>query len=531
VIELRGYQQEAIHRVGAAHLRGILRQLIVLPTGTGKTIIFASLIALMNLGRALVIAHRDELIEQAADKIRLVVPNAAVGIVKAERNEILFPTVVASVQTISRERRLDQLPRDFKTIIIDEAHHAAAESYKRILDALGAFGPAGPLVVGFTATADRADKQGLDVVFEEIVFQKNVLEMIREGYLADIRAKQVHLQADFNLLHTRNGEFIGGECEDLLMQANIERHGVEAYREHAAGRTSILFAPTVGLAHAMAGAFQKAGISSAAIDGTTDIDIRRDVLDRFKRGDIRVLANCMVLTEGFDEPRVDCILMARPTKSRSLYTQMVGRGTRLYPGKSDCLVIDFVGATTRHDLVTTASLFGINATGKKTVSEAVEEQEEGERQRAARQNTGGRLVAEDIDVFRNARLNWIQAGDAFTLSIGCGMLVMKADTPEQWRATFYANDRSRQVIAENLPLSYAQGVAEDFARAQGVAALMKRNAPWRRRPASEKQLSLLRKLGIEPKAELRSGEASDLITSIKASKARMPGMSKARHVS
>src|SRR5262245_57405658 len=157
-VALRPYQGECLTAIEEALARGVRRQLVVLPTGTGKTIVFSALIR-QRSGRVIVLAHRDELIQQAVDKIRLVIPDAAVGVIKAERNELLFPITVASIQTISRESRLRQLPRDFRTAIIDEAHHAVAETYRKTIAALGGFKPDGPLIVGFTATADRGDQQ------------------------------------------------------------------------------------------------------------------------------------------------------------------------------------------------------------------------------------------------------------------------------------------------------------------------------------------------------------------------------------
>jgi ATP-dependent helicase IRC3 len=358
-MNLRPYQTDCLDAIEKAVARGLRRLLVALPTGTGKTVIFSHLIQ-QRAGRALVLAHRDELIEQAAEKILQVAPGSDIGVVKGSRNETTSRIIVASIQTVSRERRLEQL-RDFSTIIVDEAHHAAAETYRRVLTELGAFAKDGPLTVGFTATADRGDKQGLHSVFEEIAFTRGILEMIQAGYLSDIRAIQLRLDVDFRRLHTRHGDFIDTEVEDLLLTANIEKYGVEAYQQHASERKALLFTPTVALAHKMAAAFNRAGIPAASIDGTTDIDIRRRTLAELKAGRIRVLANCMVLTEGFDGPSVDCILMARPTQSRPLYQQIIGRGLRLHPGKDDCLVLDFVGVTTSHDLVTTASLFGVDA--------------------------------------------------------------------------------------------------------------------------------------------------------------------------
>lgn len=508
-LTLRDYQTECLAAIGAAEARGIQRQLVTLPTGTGKTVIFAHLLQ-RRPGRALILVHRDELARQAEEKILLVIPDARIGIVKAERNEIESPIAIASIQTVSRENRLQQLPRDFNTIIVDEAHHAAADSYRRVLETLGAFEPNGPLTVGFTATADRGDKQGLDCVFQAISYTRNILEMIRAGYLCDLTAKQIRLEADFNSLRSRHGEFIDREVEEMLLACDIQKYGVKAYQEHAPGKKALLFVPTVDLAHLMTDAFNGAGIPAAAIDGSTDTDVRRETLRRFHDGEIKVLSNCMVLTEGFDEPSVEVILQARPTKSRALYAQIIGRGTRLYPGKDDCLVLDFVGATSRLDLVTTASLFGVKPKPDQTVCEAVEESQAAQRYQEAVAADHGRLIAEAVDIFQKARLHWVQSGDKFTLSIGCGQIIL-SPADKDWKAVLYRPDRTQQTLAEKLPLAYAQGIAEDFARKQGIAAFVLRDAPWRRKPASGRQRAALTKMHIRFNGPLTAGEASDLI--------------------
>jgi len=343
-IALRPYQQEALAAIAEAESKGIRRQLVALPTGTGKTVIFSRLIA-ERRGRALVLAHRDELIGQAAEKILTVNPAASVGIVKAERNESHRDIVVASIQTLARESRLARIdPAGFRTVVVDEAHHAAADSYRRALEHFGCFSEAGPLTVGFTATPERADEKALGEVFAEIVYRRDILTMMRSGYLCDLRAIQVSLEADFNELHSLHGDFIDAEASEMLMAANAPAHAVAAYKEHAPGRKTLLFTPTVELAHLMAGEFSSNGISAEALSGETPKDERRGILNRLNSGATRVVANCAVLTEGFDEPSVDCVIVARPTRSKTLYVQMIGRGTRLYPGKDDCLILDLVGA-------------------------------------------------------------------------------------------------------------------------------------------------------------------------------------------
>ena len=356
----RPYQYEAVAALLAATARGVQRPLLVLPTGTGKTIVFALLVQRRG-GRSLILAHRDELIQQAVDKLRLVDPTLPLGVVQATRDEHTAPTVVASVQTLSRRTRLARLVPDFQTIVIDEAHHAPAPTYRRILDYCRAWHPDGPLVVGVTATPERGDRHSLRQVFDRIVYQKTLLEMMQAGYLVDLRALQVLLQADFDALRTQHGDFVEAELETLLLAANAPAQVLAAFQAHAADRKALLFTPTVALAYAMADTFRTAGIAAEALDGTTPLATRRAILQRLHTGATRVVANCAVLTEGFDEPSVDCIIVARPTQSALLYQQMLGRGTRTYPGKTDCLVLDVVGVSTRHTLHTAATLFGCDA--------------------------------------------------------------------------------------------------------------------------------------------------------------------------
>src|SRR2546427_1557816 len=206
----RPYQHEAVAALLAAAARGVQRPLLVLPTGTGKTIIFALLVQRRG-GRALILAHRDELIQQAVDKLHLVDPTMPLGVVQAQQNELTAPTVVASVQTLSRRPRLARLVPDFHTIVIDEAHPAPAPPYPRILEYCQTWRPDGPLVVAVTAPPPRGDRQSLRQVFYGIVYQKTLVEMMQAGDLVDLRAMQVVLQADFDALRTQHGGFIQAE--------------------------------------------------------------------------------------------------------------------------------------------------------------------------------------------------------------------------------------------------------------------------------------------------------------------------------
>ena len=372
-LALRPYQHEAIDEILAAISNGINRPLVSLPTGTGKTVVFAHLLAQRG-GRGLVLAHRDELLRQAADKLMLVAPGLNVGIVKAGENQVAAQVVVASVQTLSRPNRLEQLPGDIETLVVDEAHHAVAPTYLRILEYLGAFNTNGPLCVGFTATPERGDGAGLGAVWQKIVYQKTILEMLLAGYLCDLRAVRVSVAVNLNQVRVRGGDYAEGELGRAMMHANAPAHVVAAYQEHAAGRKTLVFTPTVDLAHAMAESFESAGVRAEALDGQTPDEERRAILRRLHSGETQVVANCAVLTEGFDEPSIDCVIVARPTKSKPLYIQMVGRGTRIYPGKEDCLVLDVVGATSRHDLITASTIFDLDLS-TKSAREAAEERD------------------------------------------------------------------------------------------------------------------------------------------------------------
>jgi len=490
----------------AATARGMHRPLLVLPTGTGKTIVFALLVQ-RRRGRSLILAHRDELIQQAVDKLRLVDPTLPLGVVQAARDEHTAPTVVASVQTLSRRSRLTRLVPDFQTIVIDEAHHAPAPTYRRILEYCRAWHPDGPLVVGVTATPERGDHHSLRQVFDHIVYQKTLLEMMQAGYLVDLRALQVLLQADFDALRTQQGDFVDAELETLLLAA---------FQAHAADRKALLFTPTVALAYAMAETFRAAGITAEALDGTTPLATRRAILQRLHTGATRVVANCAVLTEGFDEPSVDCIMVARPTQSAPLYQQMLGRGTRTYPGKTDCLVLDVVGVSTHHTLHTAATLFACDAgrLARQSVLEILNRPEHQDQEDAS---LAGTLRSTPVDLFARRALRWVQTRQgAWVLSLGAqhGTLRLRLDGPETWQVVQIRRDAEPVQLGNTLPLPYAQGLAEDYARHLGVARLVEVEAPWRQHPATEKQTALLRKLGLAARVGLTKGEAAELLAAV-----------------
>jgi superfamily II DNA or RNA helicase len=526
-VALRPYQQEAIAAVEQALNRGVQRPLIVLPTGTGKTIVFASLIARRG-GSALVLAHRDELLRQAAEKLTVADPTLGLGVgfVAAERDDVGAPVVVGSVQTLARAQRLARLPRHFDTVVIDEAHHAAARSYRRILAHLAP----SPLILGVTATPQRSDRNQLGDIWQQIVYQRGIAEMIRAGYLADVRGVRVGLETNLDQIAQTGGDFDAEALGGALEQAAAPRHVLAAYRAHASGRKVLLFVPTVALAHTMAAAFRDAGIPAEALDATTPPERRRGILARLGSGNTRVIANVGVLTEGFDEPSVDCVIMATPTRSQVKYAQCVGRALRPFPGKADCLVVDVVGVSDRLDLQTLPRLFGLHAqpSGAITVTEALERQRRDQRAspttadggRRAGATPDGTISSRRVGLLgprRRNRLHWLRHDGSWLLSAGQGTLIALVPAGARWSVVRLDRDGEQQ-LARGVDLGYAHGIAEDYVRARGTLRLADPRAAWRRAPMSDAQASLLRRLGVPVPAQATKGEASDLIALAQAAR-------------
>lgn len=349
-MELRPYQQEA--REAVEHQwREVDRTLLVLPTGCGKTIVFASVTAdRVSAGdRVLILAHRGELLEQAADKLRQAV-GLGCAVEKAGESCLgsWYRVVVGSVQTLMREKRLEQFPPDyFGTIVIDEAHHAVSDSYRRILDHFS-----DAKVLGVTATPDRGDMRDLGAVFESLAYEYTLPRAIREGYLTPIQALTVPLTLDISGVSMQSGDFKASEI-DTALDPYLEQIAGEM-AQLCADRKTVVFLPLVKTSQKFRDILNASGFRAAEVNGeSTD---RAEVLADFDAGKYNVLCNSMLLTEGWDCPSVDCVVVLRPTKVRALYCQMVGRGTRLNPGKGNLLLLDFLWMTERHELCHPASL-------------------------------------------------------------------------------------------------------------------------------------------------------------------------------
>jgi superfamily II DNA or RNA helicase len=350
-IELRPYQAEARDAILKEWSEGRKRTLLVLPTGCGKTVCFAAVIKerLTDGGRALVMAHRGELLDQAADKIRQVTGmDCAYEIANRSSLDSQLPVTVGSVQSLCRENRLERFPKDyFTTIVVDEAHHCLSDSYQRILRHFNTAN-----VLGVTATADRADKKSLSLYFDSLAYEYTLIQAVKEHYLCPIKAEMISLEMDMRKVRENNGDYDLSEIcivlEPYLWQ--IARIIAEKYAQ----RKTVVFLPLINISQRFCDMLRSLGVPAAEVNGGS-ID-RSDILRDFEKVRYSVLCNSMLLTEGWDCPAVDCIVILRPTKIRSLYQQMVGRGMRLFPGKEELLLLDFLWLTEKHDLCRPSSL-------------------------------------------------------------------------------------------------------------------------------------------------------------------------------
>lgn len=463
--ELRPYQQQARDRIHAEWDAGHTRTLLVLPTGTGKTIVFASVAAdQVRAGdRVLILAHRGELLEQAADKLQ-----RSTGLVSAvEKAESTcldswFRVVVGSVQTLQRTARLERFPHDyFGTIIIDEAHHAITDGYRRILDYFS-----GAKVLGVTATPDRGDMRNLGEVFDSLAFEYKLTDAIKEGYLCKIMAQTIPLQLDITSVTLSGGDYAVGDLGTAL-DPYLEQIAAEMARR-CKSRKTVVFLPLIKTSQKFRDLLNTYGFRAAEVNGQSDD--RRQVLADFDAGKYNVLCNSMLLTEGWDCPSVDCVVVLRPTKVRSLYSQMVGRGTRLSPGKTDLLLLDFLWMTDRHELCRPADLVCEDRAVARQMTETLAE-------------SG---CPEDIEQAA------VQAGEDVVAQ------------REEALAKQLAEQRRKKAKLVD-PLQYEMSIqAEDLS---GYVPAF----GWEAGPPSDKQTAALEKLGILPDAVESAGKAALLL--------------------
>lgn len=367
-LSLRPYQSEAIEHIEREWGSGNRRTLLVQATGTGKTVVMAGLVHRIASagGNALILAHRGELLDQAMDKItRMTGLGCAREQAESTSLGTLYSVTVGSVQTLMNEKRLRRFAPDrFTHVFVDEAHHAVSDSYRKVLDYFDT-----AQVLGVTATADRADRRGLSEVFDSLAFEYGIADAIHDGWLCPIEAQMIPLQLDISYVGMQSGDYAVGQ-----LGAALEPY-LDAIADEMAtictNHKTVVFLPLVQTAKDFTDKLNSRGMRACEVDGMSQD--RAEILDGFQRGEYNVLCNSMLLTEGWDCPDVDCIVVLRPTKSRSLYCQMVGRGTRLAEGKTKLLLLDFLWMTGRHDLCRPASLLGASEEVAARLTEMTQE--------------------------------------------------------------------------------------------------------------------------------------------------------------
>ena len=522
MLQPRPYQTEALNAVLKSYKDGVKRQLISLPTGCGKTIIFG-LVAEAMKERTLVLAHREELLRQAEQKIKLVYPEADTGILQADQRSGLDAEIcIASVQT-AIHHTAELAERDYKLLICDEAHHAVSNSYMKVFNDLGFTADADKLLLGVTATAFRGDNLGLKSAFDNIVFERSIAAMITGGYLCPPRGLQVATNVDIANVKVQHGDFNAGELEDAINTDARNNLIVKSYINHGENRHGVVFAVSVKHAKYLAKCFRDKGITCEAVYGDMPKDERQDVLQRYENHGLQLLTNVGVLTEGWDVPDTDIVLMARPTKSKTLYIQCIGRGLRLAPGKQDCLIIDFTDNTKRHDICGFGTLFGkdLMPNEPKEPKEKNDDEEEQADERVEKKkgaSWGFNFTTHEIEFFAKSPYTWCKVPDTYGLSYklsfmdGSSLHCFSGLDRKTFRAVFISKSGERKDLSsENLPLGYAMGVCEDYARKLKIASSSQKDAAWRATPATDKQIAALKRLKIAFNPDISKGEATDLL--------------------
>jgi superfamily II DNA or RNA helicase len=533
-LQLRPYQRECIDAIWHAwpyEGNGTLRPAVVMPTGSGKTVMFSRLARdfIEIYGeRVLVLVHRDELADQAIAKIRATAPTLTVGKVKAADNEVSADVVVASVQTLSRDNRLGQLLNAqsihlerpmIGLAITDECHHAAAASYRKIYDAFPGIKHA-----GFTATLARGDGVGLGDVWEKVVYQRSVLEMVADGYLTDVRGRSIDLEGlDLSQVKMSGKDYSAASLGDALMSADGPRVIARVMHQHARDRRSVVFTPTVAVAHATAKELDAIGIPAGVVSGETPREERARIYAAAAAGKLRALVNCMVLTEGFDLPALDCCVIARPTKSAPLFIQMAGRVLRPWPGKTEALLIDITGVGGK--LSTLVDLAPGQVTQMRqgeSLAEAYEAQEARANSRVEAGSLAFRLKHKELDLFTAASPNWLRTrGGVLFIPLKGGFVILwpsRDGEPDHWDVWGVPEGPGKFVpLHKGLPLGTAQAWAETEAR-DNAQFSVERNADWRRQKVSPRMLAVARSMRLDVGLGDRAGHVSDQMAIAQASR-------------
>jgi len=537
---LRPYQSEALTAVRDAYLAGKRRVIVSLPTGTGKTVVFAHFPRVLKMKkRLLVLAHREELLLQAQDKFRSIDPELKAEIEQASTHATSdAKVVIASVPTLARSgARLSRFqPEEFSIVVVDEAHHAVAPSYRRIFDHFGLFEPhVSRYLIGFTATPRRGDKQGLGEVFEEVCYARDMREMIVDRYLCPITGWRVDTDLSLDNVRVRHGDFIESQLARVVNMPLRNRLLVKAYRDFGPGRRTIVFCVDVAHAKDVHRAFADAGIRAAPVWGELSRDQRRSTLAAFSAGEIDVVTNCNVLTEGFDEPRVDCVIMARPTRSKLLYAQMVGRGTRLHAGKKDLIVIDVADNSRTHQLPGLHSLFNLPLNMNLNGGNALEIERQIERLNRTqpwidtsriRASEDLKLAAERIEFFNfeppveisaYTQNTWHAVSGGYRLGLPEGEWIsIEPNLLDTWDIRLSTTHETTLSLSPAASLAAAVAAADRFVAVNRPDArrLIERSARWRNELPSDKQKEVLARNRIPAPAGLTRGQAAQMIAQL-----------------
>lgn len=542
-MDLRPYQRAFFTRVRDRYDAGVTRQLGVLATGLGKAVLFAALREQMQFAKKImVLVHREELAAQAADKLSRWNSHLHVGVEMANRYadvDGIFPAtlIVASVPTLGRRgssRIKKFLPDEFDAVISDEAHHSSSPQWRNVLDHFGLTEPGGTILsLGLTATPNRSDGTGLRQNFDEIVFDMGIRDGIESGYIVDLRGIRVNTKVNLDKVKTRAGDFAEDELADAVN--TVERNAiiVKEWMAAAYGLKTVVF--TVDIQHAvdLAAGFMKCGVDAAAVWGSDPE--RKSKLEKHRSGQIAVLCNCAVLTEGYDDPGIKCIVLAKPTKSALLFTQMIGRGTRIDEGKSDCIIMDVVDNTSKHSLITIPSLLGLPANLDLKGKSVIKAKEQFER--VAKEFPTADLsaitslsklqsIAENISLFqvnyppeisKLSELGWRKSGEGYMLTVNRDLITIQKDLRDEYQIVGNLQGQKVTLTAQNLPGAFNQAdalVSKDF------IGFLKRDARWHQDKPTEKQLGLARILKLTVPPGATKGQVS---AAIDAKRAQMRG--------
>ncbi|KIX02072.1 uncharacterized protein Z518_08011 [Rhinocladiella mackenziei CBS 650.93] len=583
-IRLREYQEECIQSVLSYLGKGHKRLGISLATGSGKTVIFTQLIDRVEppnktAQQTLILAHRRELVEQAARHCERAYPEKSIDIEMGETHASGAADVtVASVRSmISGDRLSKYNPDRFKLVLVDEAHHVVAPGYLQVLEHFGLEEKreASPALVGVSATFSRFDGLRLGAAIDHIVYHKDYVDMIGEKWLSDVVFTTVKSQADLSKVKSgRDGDFQPGQLSAAVNTEITNEITVKAWLSEASERKSTLvFCVDIRHVETLTSTFRKYGIDAQYITGATKKRTRGERLEAFKNRQFPVLLNCGVFTEGTDMPNIDCVLLARPTKSRNLLVQMIGRGMRLHPGKTDCHVIDMV-ASLETGIVTVPTLFGLDPSevvknAKSVDMNQLKEQREDEASVISSQVTSPlnpsslsdhRLdfthyetvhdLIEDTSGERHVRAMspnaWVQVDlHRYVLAARGGILTLERrlssdpKSPEStfvvvWKHSLPPSEASKspwsrpRTVATASTLSDALHAADTFAATKFERIFIATSSSWRRSPASEGQLGFLNRLRgvgasldvdedvpLLTENDITKGQAGDMITKIK----------------